>query len=272
MVVTGEQTYRFMKLSQDLHTIELVSQELAAAAPDGHEVSRHYTTHTWTKDQMLLLVCTAEGDMLLCGQQGEFLRWLEDSPYGVAIHTMYSFSRGLIVAGAGGCIWAFEGSTDEARPYKLQQPMICSEDRDRSLADNFDPENLDIVSLVLNATEDMLFYIDRSNQLLKYAIQLDGTDIESTKSDYVHSPFHMNEITGMDICLRKQLIVTCSKRFINVWNYAERRLEISHAVPIGDEPQAVAFHPSGFHIVVAIGDNIQLMNVLSTSIKAYNSF
>lgn len=114
--------------------------------------------------------------------------------------------------------------------------MICSEERDKSLCDNIDTENLDIVSIVLNHSEDMLFYIDRSNQLLKYAIQLDGTDIESTKSEYVHSPFHMNEITGMDICLRKQLIVTCSKRFINVWNYAERKLEISHAVPSGDEP------------------------------------
>ena len=183
------------------------------------------------------MVCTIEGDMLLANSEGEFVRYIEDSPYGTAIHTMFSFARGVIVAGQDGCIWAYEGSpTEDARPYKLQQPMICSEERDRSLCDNIDTENLDIVSIVLNHSEDMLFYIDRSNQLLKYAIQLDGTDIESTKSEYVHSPFHMNEITGMDICLRKQLIVTCSKRFINVWNYAERKLEISHAVPIGDEP------------------------------------
>ena len=118
----------------------------------------------------------------------------------------------------------------------------------------------------------MIYFIDRSNQLLKYPIQLDGTDIETTKTEYVVSPFHIGEITGMDICLRKQLIVTCSRRFINIWNYAERKLEISHSVPSGDEPQAVAFHPSGFHIVVAIGDNVQLMNVLSTSIKTYNTF
>ena len=105
--------------------------------------------------------------------------------------------------------------------------MICSENRDKSVCDNIDPDNLNIVSVVLNQTEDVLYYVDRSNQLLKYNIQLDGTDIESTRSEYVHSPFHSLEITGMDICLRKQLIVTCSKRFINVWNYAERRLEIS---------------------------------------------
>ena len=82
----------------------------------------------------------------------------------------------------------------------------------------------------------------------------------------------MNEITGMDICLRKQLIVTCSKRLINVWNYAERKLEIQFMCSAGDEPGAVAFHPSGFHLVVAIGDNIKMMNVLSSSIQTVDSF
>ena len=50
VVVTGEQTYRFMKVSQDLHTLEVLQDELAAEAPDGHEVSKHYTVHSWTKD------------------------------------------------------------------------------------------------------------------------------------------------------------------------------------------------------------------------------
>ena len=63
--------------------------------------------------------------------------------------------------------------------------MLCSENRD--YVDNIDHDNLNIVSCVLNNTEDVFYYIDRSNQLLKYNIQLDGTDIESTKSEYVHS-------------------------------------------------------------------------------------
>jgi hypothetical protein len=55
----------------------------------------------------------------------------------------------------------------------------------------------------------------------------------------------------MDICLRKQLIVTTSYRHINIWNYQTKNLEISHLCQAGEEAQAVAFHPSGFHIVVA---------------------
>ena len=76
--------------------------------------------------------------MILCNHSGEFLKYIPDSPAGSGIDSMYAFSRGIIVAGAGGCIWAFEGTTNEEAPYKLQQPMICSENRDKSVCDNID--------------------------------------------------------------------------------------------------------------------------------------
>lgn len=56
---------------------------------------------------------------------------------------------------------------------------------------------------------------------------------------------------------------------INIWNYNTMKLEISHRP--SDEPQAVAIHPSGFHILVAYSDSIRMMNVLSQSLKEYNS-
>ncbi len=87
---------------------------------------------------------------------------------------------------------------------------------------------------------------------------------------YLHTMFHSASITGMDICLRKQLIVTVSGRSINIWNYHTKTLEIAHVCPSGNEDaSAVAFHPSGFHIVVAFADKIQFMNVLSQDIKDY---
>ena len=57
-------------------------------------------------------------------------------------------------------------------------------------------------------------------------IQLDGTEAETTIVEYVHDRFHYGPITGMDICLRKQLIVTCSNNFIKIWNYATKTLEM----------------------------------------------
>lgn len=46
-------------------------------------------------------------------------------------------------------------------------------------------------------------------------------------------------------------------------------IEIKHQLTAGQEAQAVAFHPSGFHIVLATGEKVMLMNVLSNCIKEY---
>jgi cilia- and flagella-associated protein 57 len=67
--------------------------------------------------------------------------------------------------------------------------------------------------------------------------------------------------------LRKQLLATTTERYINIWNYEEKTLEISHVCQPGDDVAAVAFHPSGFHIIVAYPDKVQIMNVLSNSLK-----
>jgi len=85
------------------------------------------------------------------------------------------------------------------------------------------------------------------------------------KFEFVHCSFHTSEVTGLDVCIRKQLVVTCSKdRTVKIWNYNNKTLEITH--PLQEDALAVAFHPSGFHIIVAIQDKIQLMNVLSKSL------
>ena len=85
-------------------------------------------------------------------------------------------------------IFAFEATSNENQIYRPQQAAICSKDRDS-------PKNIDIgeetiAQIVINSTEDVLYYIDRANQLLKLNLALDGTDVESTKSEYVHGPFH----------------------------------------------------------------------------------
>jgi WD40 repeat protein len=80
--------------------------------------------------------------------------------------------------------------------------------------------------MVLTSTEDHLFFVTSNNQLLKVNVSLDGLD-EKNKFDYVISNFHSMAVTGMDVCIRKQLVVTCSKdKTIRIWNYATRTLEM----------------------------------------------
>jgi WD40 repeat protein len=97
----------------------------------------------------------------------------------------------------------------------------------------------------------------------------DGSE-QKPKFDFVHCQNHTQEITGLDVCIRKQLIVTCSKdRSVKIWNYVNKTLEITQN--LAEEALAVAFHPSGFHIVVAIQDKILLMNVLSKSLHLFKN-
>jgi len=204
---------------------------------------------------------------------GEFVIQVPDSPSlrmqdGIRIDTMVPYLRGLILAGEKGMIFPFEATSNESQVYRPQQPAICSGDRESPKPIEIKEDS--IAQIVMNATEDVLFYIDRANQLLKLNLALDGTDVESTMSEYVHGPFHHEEITGMDICLRKQLIVTCSASYICIWNWAEKKFEMAAKNPIGEEATAVAFHPSGFHVLAAVGDKLMFMNVLSNSISLYH--
>ena len=97
------------------------------------------------------------------------------------------------------------------------------------------------------------------------------TESSDQMSEYVIGPFHHEEITGMDTCLRKELVVTCSKSYIMLWNYAERKFLMGYKVGIGEEASDVAFHPSGFQILACVGDKLLMLNVLAKSINDYTS-
>jgi len=189
------------------------------------------------------------------------------SPTGHRIDSIHSFSRGIICGGAKGYIWSYEVKMNDRSPFHLIQERLGFDEVDRDINTLLPEDN--VMSLALAPTEDLLYFINSKNQLMKVNVALDGTDGEQTKFEFVHSQFHSQHITGMDVCLRKQLIVTTSHTQINIWNYATKTLEIPFHCKSGDEASAVAFHPSGFHIVVAFADKIQLMNVLSSSIKEF---
>lgn len=116
---------------------------------------------------------------------------------------------------------------------------------------------MQITSMAISISEDKIFFVTKSNQLLRAEIPIYDPSAESDyKIEFVHNcQFHTEEITGLDTCIRKQLIATCSKdRTVKVWNYAKKELEISFLV--NEDALALAFHPSGFHLIVALQDKI----------------
>lgn len=84
-------------------------------------------------------------------------------------------------------------------------------------------------------------------------------------------PFHHEPIVGMDTCLRKQMVVTCSSTRVMLWNYSERKFLMAYEMSVGEEASSVAFHPSGFQILVCDGEKLHMLNVLSNRISEYHS-
>ena len=105
----------------------------------------------------------------------------------------------------------------------------------------------------------MIVCITKSRQLLKIGV--------NRKPQELICNFHSKEIIGMDICVRKPLIATCSKdNTIRLWNYTERKLELKFKSP-EINPLSLAFHPSGLHLVVGCADKLYIMNVYFDTLK-----
>jgi len=48
-------------------------------------------------------------------------------------------------------------------------------------------------------------------------------DVSNAAFDYLSFSFHQGEITGMDLCMRKPIIATCSlDKSVRVWNYENK--------------------------------------------------
>lgn len=257
-VVTGHDTYKFFEL--DGENIEAKHSQLNKKDPD---LSTEYTCHTWTSDG-LLLVCTAAGEIIVCESTGEYKCVVPDSPLqGFRIECIAGFVKGFIVAGDNGQIFIYEKTEDLDDPFKKMKYLQNKEGTIPGL------EAAAIRSAVVTTTEDQIYFVLENNQLMNLSISLDGTEEES-KFDYVMYNFHSASVTGLDVCIRKQLIVTCSlDKSVRVWNYVNKSLDICEYQT--DQCYAVAFHPSGFHLVVALTDKILMMNVFSKTLRMFKS-
>jgi cilia- and flagella-associated protein 57 len=89
--------------------------------------------------------------------------------------------------------------------------------------------------------------------------------------EYLVHPFHQRGINGMDVCIKKPFVATCSMdKTVKVWSYKPQtgfNLEVDQG--FAEEAYCVAFHPSGFHLVVGFADRIRMMNVFEKTLLPY---
>ncbi|KAH8948197.1 hypothetical protein BDL97_11G082700 [Sphagnum fallax] len=135
-----------------------------------------------------------------------------------------------------------------------------------------DESRAQVCGLALSPAEDVLVCTMANNTLtyLPYQ-QLYFLSTDSVPKEVVAETYHQAEITGMDICLLKPFVVSCSKDMsVRVWNYVEHCCEIVKYFP--SEALSISLHPTGLYVVVGFPESIKLFNLLVDDLQLWREF
>jgi WD40 repeat protein len=184
---------------------------------------------------------------------------------GDSIACMQVTKHGIAVAGSGGFITIYNFSQfKENEAFKIVQKV--------PLPDN----SIQVVGLSSTIGEDNVLAEFSTNQVFKLKLTGTGEVINNSPDELVKfDPFlesyHSNAITGMDLCVRKPLLATCSSdKSIRIWNYLTGTCELMKT--FGDEPQSISLHPSGLYLLAGFSDKLRLLNILMDDLRPVREF
>eukprot|EP00842_Homolaphlyctis_polyrhiza_P004220 jgi/Hompol1/479/HPOL_004482-RA len=244
--------------------------------------------HTWTSDDRII-VGTEDSRIYVFESNGELKAEMQHSHGSLqtprAIYCLIAFTKGFIVGCAGGMAALYEraeemgaGGIAAAAAAQIAPgaapggPAAAGAGKDlyrKSREYTVMDETVKITNMAISPSEDTMLCTTETHQI--YSISLSNAEGEEAKFDPFAQPFHHGQITGMDTCIRKPLIVTCSSdRSIRVWNYLEATSELVKYFP--EEAFSVAIHPSGLYILVGFSDKLRLMNLLIDDIRPFREF
>lgn len=163
-------------------------------------------------------------------------------------------ARGFVVGTYGSDLKIFERNEEIKEKYQLEDTIRIPGQRG------------DISAFALGPDENLAISTDK-NQLL--TVPLTNLNVKEGTPNFenILSSFHMPNskgeaaITGMDVAVWKQMVVTCGKdRTVRVWNPTEKKAELS--MQFDEDPLSISVHPSGIYIAVAFTDKIRFLSLL----------
>lgn len=271
VVVTGNSIYKYYRIGES-NSLKTVHN--AIAKKESH-ISNNYTCHSWLPDGRFI-VCTDQGEIMLLDSEGLYRMQLESPGDGFHIECVQTFSKGFIIGGDSGQIYIYEKSEEPKNPYN-SSPLLAQQS-DKNDKTEYHELIAGVMSsrikcMTLSASDDLIAFTTENNQIMKAAFSIDRAN-DDCKYEFAVFPFHSRAIQGMDICIKKNLIATCSiDKTVRIWNNqastspGQFQLEICQLFP--DEAYSVAFHPTGLHIIVGFTDRVRMMNVFKDTLKTF---
>ncbi|XP_040087391.1 cilia- and flagella-associated protein 57 isoform X2 [Oryx dammah] len=185
------------------------------------------------------------------------------------VFAIAAYSKGFACSAGPGRVLLFEKMEDkefyrESREIRIP---VDPQSNDPSQSDR-----QDVLCMCFSPSEETLIASTSKSQL--YSITMSLTEIskgEPAHFEYLMYPLHSASITGLDTCIRKPLIATCSvDRSIRIWNYESNSLELFKEYQ--EEAYTISLHPSGHYIVVGFADKLRIMNLLIDDIRSFKDY
>jgi cilia- and flagella-associated protein 57 len=248
---SGKDTMKFFRISdREVRVLHEFSLE-----------ATNFTCHIWLRVPEDFMVASTDTGDLLVFRSGEYVCHLGASPgSSCPIYTMLPMSQGFMAGSSAGSFLFF---------------TYCGETDGSSFGpDSFILENQwateltqgSVIALSICPSEDLICAITSDNQLLHMS-GLSPLTLTVDSVKYVTCSFHgQKAITGMDVCYRKPLVVTCSRdQTLRIWNFQTMELELNKVFP--EDMFCCALHPSGLHVAVGFADKLRLFHILVDELR-----
>ncbi|XP_072199610.1 cilia- and flagella-associated protein 57 [Excalfactoria chinensis] len=185
------------------------------------------------------------------------------------ISAVAAYSKGFACSSSPGVVLLFE-KTNSGKVYKESQEIWLPQDLFTTVPKPLSRQ--DITCICFSPTEDAMVVSTNKNQL--YMFTMPSTEYlkeESSHFEYLHFPLHSASVTGLDICIRRPIVATCSPdKSVRVWNYKTNTLELYKE--FWEEAYTVALHPTGLFCLVGFSDKLRFISLLYEGMNVFKDF
>ncbi|NXT29628.1 CFA57 protein, partial [Syrrhaptes paradoxus] len=175
------------------------------------------------------------------------------------ISAIAAYSKGFACSSSPGVVLLFE-KTKEKEVYKESQEIWLPQDRFSSEPKQSGRQ--DIICICFSPSEETVVVNTNKNQLYMFSMLSD--DLMKEKAAYfayLNFSLHSASITGLDICIWKPILATCSlDRSVRIWNYKTKTLELYKEYR--EEAYTVSLHPTGLFCLVGFSDKLRFISLL----------
>ncbi|NXV92299.1 CFA57 protein, partial [Calonectris borealis] len=185
------------------------------------------------------------------------------------ISAVAAYSKGFACSSSPGVVLLFE-KTKEKEVYKEKQEIWLPQDLFSSEPKQSGRQ--DIICICFSPSEETMVVNTNKNQL--YTFTMVSTDLMKEKAAYfayLNFPLHSASITGLDICIWKPILATCSlDRSVRIWNYKMNTLELYKEY--WEEAYTISLHPTGLFCLVGFSDKLRFISLLYEDMHVFKEF